>query len=169
MALIIGNDTGEYRRSDNTIHTIRDLNIIQYNCGNANNSKARPFLDSINPKEYLIIALQEPIITERNPHSTYYPKNYQLSREIKFGVKVIFLIYNKIPLIRWKVIEATEFIEHLQIQLEEDTLDIINVYNPPGPANEPRISKWKQLKPILQNLADNHTLVISDFNIHHLE
>ena len=57
MAIIIRGYIEEPGRPSYTINLIRDLNIIQYNCGNANNSRARPFLDSLNLKEYLVIAL----------------------------------------------------------------------------------------------------------------
>ena len=113
MAITTRGYTGEPSRPSYTINPIRDLNIIQYNCGNANNLRARPFLDSLNPKEYPVIALQEPITTEGNPYFTYCPRNYRPSREIKFRIKVIFLIYKRILLTKWKVIKVIDFIKYL--------------------------------------------------------
>jgi len=107
--------------------------------------------------------------TEKNPHFTYCPRNYRRSREVTYGMKVLFLIYDKIPLTNWKVLEANDFVEWLQIHTADETLNIINVYNPPGPANELQISKWPQIKQILEATFSANTLLVGDFNTHHPE
>ena len=62
---------------------------------------------------------------------------------MRYGIKVLFLIYDKIPLTDWKVVKATDFIEWLQIITEDGDglLNIINIYNPLGRLDEPRLSK----------------------------
>ena len=100
----------------------------------------------MDAKEYPIIALQEPMTTEKNPYFTYCLRNYRRSREVTYSIKVLFLIYDKIPLTNWKVLEANDFVEWLQIHTADETLNIINVYNLPRPANELQISKWPQIK-----------------------
>lgn len=94
---------------------IGDLNIIQYNCGNANGSKARWLLDSVDPKEYPIIAIQEPGVTEARPRWTYIPKNFTLGREPEYGRKVAFLIHDKVPLTSWQLHDSTDHVELLTV------------------------------------------------------
>ena len=128
-------------------------------------------MDSLDPREYPVIALQEPATTTRAPNFTYSPRNYRYSREVRYGIKVLFLIHDKIPLTDWKVVEATDFVEWLQIITgdADKPLNFINIYNPPGRADEPRLSKWRQIKPILEATASGRTLLVGDFNAHHPE
>ena len=64
-----------------------------------------------------------------------------------------------------------DFIEWLQIKTgnSNELLNIVNIYNPPGRAAEPRLSKWMQIKPILEATASSRTLVVGDFNAYHPE
>src|SRR6266568_3034844 len=65
------------RRGEGPLPGVRHLTIIQYNCGNANHSLARPLLDSLDPKKYYILAIQEPyynIYTQL----IYCPRGFQL-------------------------------------------------------------------------------------------
>src|SRR5947209_20222058 len=96
--------------------------IIQYNCGNANNenAKARPFFDSISPKHFPLLAIQEPMIRE-DGHA-YIPKNFRATRTPEYGMRVMFMIYDKIPLVDWTVEGATDNVEWLRIQLGADTV-----------------------------------------------
>ena len=62
-----------------------ETGILQFNCGNANNEKAKAVFDSIDPTRFPILAIQEPMITERRPNVTYIPKNFRPSRPVYYG------------------------------------------------------------------------------------
>ena len=147
---------------------MKDLQILQYNCGNANHKGTRPFFDSLDPRIHPIIAIQEPMVTERSK-TTYCPKNYRLSRAVSPATRVVFLIHDKLPLTTWTVIEETDYVERLVLHFGNHTLNLINVYNPGGPPSQPRITVWPTLGRILEETADADTLILGDFNAHHPE
>jgi len=144
-----------------------ETGILQFNCGNANNEKAKAVFDSIDPTRFPILAIQEPMITERRPNVTYIPKNFRPSRPVYYGMRVVFLIHDKIPLTGWEVREATDHVEWIKVETSRGGLHLVNIYNPPGQANEPRIEKWPQLRDILEETEGESILVIGDFNCHH--
>src|SRR5215471_4997125 len=74
----------EQERQRHSHYPMRGVNIIQYNCGGANGRKARPFLDSLDPKEHPVIAIKEPMIPEKTK-TIYCPRNYRLSRQVQPG------------------------------------------------------------------------------------
>ncbi|KAF1984742.1 hypothetical protein K402DRAFT_422649 [Aulographum hederae CBS 113979] len=115
-------------------HSMTDTNILQYNYGNSNGDKAKPVFDSIDPSRFPILAIQEPMITERNLGYTYTPSNYRTSRPITLGMRVVFMIHDKIPLTAWKHITSTDHTELLQVSFNGADLQVINIYSPPGPS-----------------------------------
>ena len=143
------------------------LNIIQYNCGNANGRATRPFFDSLDPREFPIIAVQEPMITEAMG-TTYCPKNYRLSRAVQPGVRVVFMMHEAIELTKWRGIEATDNVEWIQIDTEGGTVNLVNVYAPPVARQQPRIAKWEEIKRVLERV-EGSLLLMGDFNAHHPE
>jgi hypothetical protein len=147
---------------------ITELCIIQYNCGNANGKSARPFFDSLDLGQYPIIAVQEPMVLTRQVNGTYCPRNYRLSRSLKGGERVVFIIHDKIPQTDWESVIATDYCEKLRIGRGRNEIQIINVYNPPGPRDQVRIEKWPDLAPLLRELHPR-TIIIGDFNAHHPE
>lgn len=142
-----------------------ETGILQYNCGNANNETAKEVFDSIDPERFPILAIQEPMITERN--ITHIPKNYRPSRPVRYGMRVLFLIHDKIPLTEWQLKEATDHTERIQMKISDGVVHLINVYNPVGPVTQPRIEKWPELQKILDEIEGESTLIIGDFNSHH--
>ena len=54
---------------------MKDLTIIQYNCGNANQGKARPFFDAADLVKHHILAVQE-LVWSRYMKSMYCPCGY---------------------------------------------------------------------------------------------
>jgi hypothetical protein len=142
------------------------LNIIQYNCGNANGRAARPFLDSINPDMFPVIAIQEPMVMENQRGGTYCPRNFRLSRQLKQGTRVVFFIHNQIPRTDCEVLEATDYCEKIQLRVGGLVLHLINVYSPPSRTEAARIEAWPDLARMLQPPL-LRTLVIGDFNAHH--
>jgi hypothetical protein len=147
---------------------MRDLNVIQYNCGNANGGEARPFFDMMDPAIHPIISIQEPLVRRRGQHSTYCPRNYRLSRSLQEGNRVVFMIHERIPNTEWEVLRATPHCEYLMIGRGEQEVRILNVYNPIGASSQPTIETWPTIKECLQ---DNHprTMVVGDFNSHYPE
>ena len=69
------------------------------------------------------------------------------------------------------MVKATDFVEWLQIKISnsDKLLNIVNIYNLPGRADEPRLSKWRQIKLILEVTASGRTLLVGDFNAYHPE
>ena len=118
-----------------------ETGILQFNCGNANNEKAKAVFDSIDPTRFPILMIQELMITERRPNVTYIPKNFHPSQPVYYGMRVIFLIHDKIPLTGWEVREATDHVEWIKVEISHGGLHLVNIYNPPGQVNEPRIEK----------------------------
>jgi hypothetical protein len=146
---------------------MRTHGIIQYNCGNANNenSRARPFFDSVDPKSFPILAIQEPMITEVN--HTYIPRNFRPVRAPKYGQRVITMIHDKIPLVDWELKKATDVIEWTRVQLGEEWMNIINVYCRPGEANRERVHGWEDIERCLEVINEEGILLVGDFNCHH--
>ena len=150
---------------------MKSVNIIQYNCGNANGRSARPFLDSINPTRFPVVAIQEPMVMEGQQGTTYCPRNFRLSRQLRPGARVVFFIHDKIPRTDCEVIAATDYCEKVRIKLGDIQLYLINVYIPPqkeGRTQERWIEAWPDIRDTLQPPEPN-TLVIGDFNAHHEE
>jgi hypothetical protein len=141
--------------------------IIQYNCGNANNetAKARPFFDSISPRQFPLLAIQEPMIREDG--HTYIPKNFRTTRVPKYGMKVLFMVHDKIPMVDWTVREATDEMEWIRIRLGAETINVINVYCRPGAVSRETIQGWETIVQWVDRLAGENCLLIGDFNCHH--
>ncbi|KAF1990772.1 DNase I-like protein [Aulographum hederae CBS 113979] len=148
-------------------YPMTDTNILQYNCGNSNGDKAKPGFDSIDPSRFPILAIQEPMVTERNPGYTYTPRNYRTSRPVSLGMRVVFMIHDKVPLTAWKHVSATDYTELLQVSLNGTDLQIINIYSPPGPPSAPTIDKWEELEQVLRQTKPGNLLLIGDLNCHH--
>jgi len=66
-----------------------ETGILQFNCGNVNNEKAKVVFDSIDPERFPILAIQEPMITERNLNTIYIPKNFRPSQPINYSIIII--------------------------------------------------------------------------------
>jgi hypothetical protein len=141
--------------------------IIQYNCGHANSetAKAWPFFNSIDPRRFPVLAIQEPMITERN--HTYIPRNFQSTRPPKYGMKVLFMVHNKIPLVDWEVIRQTDTVEWLRIKLGGKWLNIVNAYCRPGANNRTRVHSWDEIDQCLLEIGSRDCLLVGDFNCHH--
>lgn len=121
--------------------------------------------DSVDPADFPILAIQEPMITERN--IKYIPKNYRSSRPIKYGMRVVFFLHDKIPLTRWSAREATDHMEWIDIQTTNGLTHLVNVYNPIGNASQPQIEKWPEIQKVLDKIKEGSILMMGDFNCHH--
>lgn len=148
---------------------IAHLNLVQFNCGNANGGKARPVFDALDAREYPILVVQEPGQAEGQPGKTYVPPNYRLGRALEYGRKVAFMVHDKIPLTSWEVVDGTDNVERLRLVTTTGPINIINVYNPPGPATQPMLEKWRDIQNAVDGAGAEEILVLGDFNCHHPE
>jgi hypothetical protein len=146
---------------------INTTGIIQYNCGNANNKtgKARPFFDSVEGKRFPLMAIQEPMITERN--YTYTPRNFRVTKTPRYGSKVLFMVHDKIPLADWEMKRSTDTVDWLRIKLGGTWLNVVNAYCRPGPNNREKIHSWDEIHQCLQEIGFGDCLLVGDFNCHH--
>ena len=146
---------------------INTTGIIQYNCGNANNKtgKARPFFDSVEPKRFPLMAIQEPMITERN--YTYTPRNFRVTKTPRYGSKVLFMVHDKIPLADWEMKRSTDTVDWLRIKLGGTWLNVVNAYCRLGANNREKIHSWDEIHQCLQEIGFGDCLLVSDINCHH--
>ena len=137
-------------------------------CGNANNenASARPFFDSVDPKRFPILVIQEPMITESN--RTYIPRNFRPARTLKYGQRVMTLIHDKIPLVDWELKRATDTMEWTRILLGGEWMNIINVYCRIGERHWERVHGWEEIKRCLEEVKEEEILLLGDFNYYYL-
>lgn len=79
---------------------MRDIGIVQYNCGNANGKKGRPLFDELDPDYHKFVVVQEPMVNQLG--RTYCPVNYTLAIEPTPGSRVCFMVSNKVDQGLWK-------------------------------------------------------------------
>jgi endonuclease/exonuclease/phosphatase family metal-dependent hydrolase len=142
---------------------MKDIQIIQYNCGNANHKAARPFFDAAAPARHQILAVQEPAYTPYN-RATYCPKGYHLASTNTPLTRVCFMISNEIPISDWRFYPHSDYVASLAVRLEGEEVTIINVYNPRD--NRTRIQTWPQIQDAI-NSAQGEIILLGDFNTHH--
>ena len=80
---------------------MKNFNIIQYNCGNANQGACRPFFDSIVPAEYQVLAIQK-LNYNGFTKSIYCPRNFTLSYDAAPTIKVCFMVSRNIDTGYWR-------------------------------------------------------------------
>ena len=51
-------------------------------------------------------------------------------------MSVMFFIHKFIPLTDWGVVSTSIHCEHIRIRPQGEVINVINTYNPPGPADE---------------------------------
>jgi hypothetical protein len=142
---------------------MRDIRIIQYNCGNANHKAVRPFFDAAAPARHQILAVQEPAYTPHN-RATYCPKGYYLASTNTPLTKVCFMISNTIPTQEWRFQTYSDFVATLALRIGDAETTIINIYNPRD--NRARIRIWPQIQEAINN-AQGEIILLGDFNMHH--
>jgi hypothetical protein len=98
---------------------------------------------------------------------TYIPKNLRASRTPRYGRRVLFMVYDKIPRTDWKVEDATDEAEWLRIRLDTYTLNVINTYCRPGRPTREAVHGWASIEQWLLRLHGENCLLIGDFNCHH--
>jgi exonuclease III len=139
------------------------LTILQYNCGNANHQKARPFFDAASQAKHQVLAVQEPGYLKHNK-STYCPRGFTLLYDALPTTRACFMVSKSLDMAHWSYKQHGPYIASLQLILHELTVSIINVYNPRG--NNLRISVWNTLEKVLQE-ATGEVILLGDFNAHH--
>lgn len=108
---------------------LQELQIIQYNCGNANYRMAKSLFDSLDPSRHHLIAVQEPFFN-RAARTTYCPLGYTLCYLPKEGTRVCFLVSKRIRTQDWLAQLDGEDIITLSIRTDIGWVDIINIYQP---------------------------------------
>jgi hypothetical protein len=145
---------------------MRELQIIQYNCGGANGSKARPVFDALDPERHSILAVQEPMIG--NDRSTYCPMGYRLAISRGGNPRTCFMVSKAIDEAQWQVKYYGPYISSISITtIDHGRLTIINVYSPGRPGGNPQIIGWQELQQAMQEAQNEEIIVLGDFNCHH--
>jgi endonuclease/exonuclease/phosphatase (EEP) superfamily protein YafD len=139
------------------------LTILQYNCGNANHKKVRPWFDAASQATHQVLAIQEPGYSKLSK-STYCPKGFTLLYEALPTTRVCFMVSREINAAHWLYKQHGPYVAVLQLILCKTTVSIINVYNPRG--NGPRINAWTALETALGE-AVGEVILLGDFNAHH--
>jgi Reverse transcriptase (RNA-dependent DNA polymerase)/Endonuclease-reverse transcriptase len=139
------------------------LTILQYNCGNANYGKVRPWFDAASQAKHQVLAIQEPGYNKLSK-TTYCPKGFTLLYEALPTTRVCFMVSKEINTAHWSYKQYGPYIAVLQLALHETTVAIINIYNPRG--NRPRISIWAALETALEETT-GEVILLGDFNAHH--
>src|SRR3982074_1237266 len=125
---------------------MKEIGILQFNCGLANQGVSKPVLDAASPETHLVLAIQEPGFNRRTG-ATYCPKGYTLAFEATPTTKVCFMISKQLHIGQWSFQPYGRHVAMIRIQLAEHSLSIINVYNPRG--NGPRIQTWESIQQAL--------------------
>ena len=152
----------EDNRSPNQPPEAVPLHILQLNCGNTNQSLYRGLLDSLPPRDYPIVALQEPYYN-RHTSSTYHPKPYHLLYQPSVSTRVCFLVSKFLSLDSWTIQHLSPDIAQLSLHTDLGPIHITNVYNPTPQG--PQLASPDLLTSALA-LPGSHIL-LGDFNLHH--
>ncbi|KAN0067715.1 Endonuclease/exonuclease/phosphatase, partial [Elaphomyces granulatus] len=144
---------------------LKQLTILQFNCGAANYGVSRPIFDAVAPDSRNILAIQEPAYSKRTM-TTYCPRGYKLAYDPNPTTKVCFLVGDQIHTSHWSYQAHSPYVASLRVQAMDGPIDIINVYNPRG--NGPRISTWTTIEKVI-DAAPGRVILLGDFNAHHSE
>jgi len=129
---------------------MRDIRILQFNCGLANYGATRPILDAASPTKHQVLVIQE-LGFSRQKGIMYYINRYVLAYKADPIIKVCFMISREIKSSLWSFQAFSRFVAVLCMQTAGGTLTIINIYNPQD--NSPRIRTWNTIEPTLKRIA----------------
>ena len=149
-------------RPDTSPPEVVPLHILQLNCGNTNQTLYKGLLDAVSPRDYPIMALQEPWYN-RHTSSTYAPRPYHLLYQPAASSRVCFLVSKTLSLDSWTVRHLSPYIAQLSLQTDLGPIHITNVYNPK--VQRPRIAEPDILTDALA--LPGHHILLGDFNLHH--
>ena len=112
-----------------TPQTLSELQVIQFNCNHANHKSERPFLESLNPKNAYIIAIQEPHINTNN-QSTFCPVGYMPVLLNPEQTRVATFVSKELEPSSWLALPPSTNLSCIILTTKDTTLAIINTYNP---------------------------------------
>jgi len=70
---------------------LKDILIIQFNCGQANYNTLRLIFDALEPAKRLLLIIQE-LALNKLTGSTYYPRGFKLIYEANPATRVCFIV-----------------------------------------------------------------------------
>jgi exonuclease III len=140
------------------------LSILQLNCGNANHSLHRGLLDSLNPEEFPILAIQEPYFNQHTK-TTYCPRAYHLLYQPEEKTRVCFFVNKAMALDSWEHKHLSLDASLLLIKTSAGPIAITNIYNP-RQKGQPTLSCREEVIQATENNSA-HQILLGDLNLHH--
>jgi hypothetical protein len=139
--------------------------ILQYNCGHANGGKLKPFFLSAEPSSHRVLAIQEPG-WNKHTKSTFCPRGYTLAYEAAEETKVCFMVSKELGIDSWRFRHVSPYIAVLRVQLGQEFLTIVNVYNPINcTAHTEAITEC--IRTLDETDPSDQIVLLGDFNLHH--
>ena len=146
-----------------------EINIIQYNCGNANYKLARSFFDQLDPTKHHLVAVQEPY-HNKAARTTYCPPGYTLCYQPADETRVCFLVSKGINTQDWRFQSLCSDVATVTVQSSVGWINVINAYNPsPTTPRSYTPSRLHEINTALESsrASDGGTVFLSDFNLYH--
>lgn len=137
--------------------------ILQFNCELANYKATKPIFDAVDPNIHQVLAIQKQVFN-RVTEFTYCFWGYSLTSDNNSAFKVCFMISKKVSAHIWSFQSHDQHVASLHMQLANEEVTIINVYN--LRSNESRIQTWDIIQHAI-HLAKKEVILLRNFNTHH--
>uniref|UniRef100_A0A9Q8PMJ0 Endonuclease/exonuclease/phosphatase domain-containing protein n=2 Tax=Passalora fulva TaxID=5499 RepID=A0A9Q8PMJ0_PASFU len=145
-----------------------NLTTIQYNVNKSQHKVQRSFLQALDPKKHLVIAVQEPWINSKsNRPSTANDPRYHTLLAKQGTPRTCMYISKEMATDSWEQIQQEGGdITSVRLNTNQGSIHIHSVYNPPPSSrSSTQLGTLQQLPDILQ--SDSQHIVLGDFNLHH--
>jgi len=87
----LAQDINTQNRAGLVEERLKDISIIQFNCGQANYNTSRLIFDTLEPAKRLLLIIQEPALNKLTG-STYCLRGFKLIYEVNPATRVCFIV-----------------------------------------------------------------------------